>query len=102
MKKPLFLIFLSLAILPASIMIVYKYHYTEFTPLAFDGNDFINLKQDPGFNRNIKKVLRYYRISCKEGASGTLLVQQRVNNDKELVWNMCNKALDTLWLKQHP
>ena len=83
--------------------LIWSNSYVEFKPIVFDlkTEKYIPVKPDPGFNTNLKVVLRHRNISYKEDASGRILIKRKIRNDKELIWNITNWTQDAAWLNSH-
>ena len=92
-KKNLILLFLILTFCNCT-------HYSNYVPLEFDGENFIENKKliSEKHKENFIKVLKYYDENWKF-EDGNLLIDSNI--DEELLWNYTSKANDTIWLKTH-
>lgn len=54
------------------------------------------------FLKNLERVLRYYQVPCKLASDGNLLVDKKMTDNRELLWNYCVKANDVDFLKLLP
>src|SRR5688500_16416699 len=83
------------------IMISYTNIYTEFEPTFFSDDSYKKIEVDSSFYKNLKIVFDYNNVPYKIDEQGKLLVKRKLNNNKELVFNYTQKALDTEWLNSH-
>jgi hypothetical protein len=97
-KKAYFLLILLFGII---IFIYYKNTYTEFEPILFRDDAYKRVAVDRSFYKNLKIVFDYDNVQYKVNKQGKTLVKRKLNDDKELVFNYTEKALDTIWLNSH-
>ena len=97
-KKVYFLLILLFGII---VFLYYKNTYTEFEPILFREDSYERIEVDSLFYKNLKIVFNYSNVEYKIDEQGKALVKRKLNDDKELVFNYTEKALDTTWVNSH-
>ena len=90
-----------LIVFGVSAYLFWNNSYVVFKPLLFHNDSFEYINVDTSFNKNLKVVLESYGFSYKEDADRRILVKRKLKNDKELVWNLTERAMDPQWLNYH-
>ena len=79
-------------------------NFVEFKPVVRENDRLIytDISHFPqSFPERMSEVLRYYRESYQLDAEGKILIKTDLLNNKELLWNYTNKAVDEEWLNSH-
>lgn len=94
-------IILILLILIAAGVYTYQNWYVAFKPTSLNKDyHYSKAIADRSFNSNLKKVLTYQFVDFKVKDS-VVYIKRKVASDTNLIYNLTNKASDTVWLKNH-
>lgn len=95
-----FILFLSITFLSKSI---YDKQYVKFKKIIFNGNRYIEVDKEMTYTERCKltMVLSYYKIPVHFTYFQELEVQREYMIDKELIYNIVNKANDKEWYNSH-
>jgi hypothetical protein len=58
-------------------------------------------KMDTAFVNNLEQVLNYYEVGYERIDGTSILVEEKLFEDKDLMYNYTNKAMDAEWLETH-
>ena len=75
----------------------------EFKPVERTNEQYVvsDRKMDSVFVNNLEQVLKYYDKSYERPDGTSILIEEKMFADKDLMYNYTNKARDTDWLKSH-
>jgi hypothetical protein len=90
---------LAIAVIAAAIS---RANLVEFKPVQTNSeNEYQIVDQYPeNFAQHLRKVLKYYNVPHQLDRD-KIFIDNTVYDNKELMFNYTQKALDETWLKQH-
>ncbi|MBO6515724.1 MAG: hypothetical protein JJ975_04155 [Bacteroidia bacterium] len=77
--------------------------FEKYYPLKFDGDNFV--VRDSHIDRSqairVALVLGYYDIPIRTNHYNEIQIPKWLNEDKEFLYNISNKSMDSIWFYEH-